>query len=453
MRSIRVMVSCLLIILGLSFTAAPASADEQPNPVTKVVQTVKKLVTPKKKVSTTVVAPSPSTDDDSPGHETTDPVAPDHASTRGLNTGILGTGVAGLNQDSATVNDDDSTSADSTLLSLGGQEVFGTHADSTGGPNEDSFNILAPLCVVSGGKVCVEALYSESTAFDDGTSSTATARSGLVSACLLGTETNPANGCDGPISVGAAGSENAIYRDQPSGRTQASAAYETLGTCVIVAEFCLNALGSFGLADSGGPAPGADRSSFVLFLGDEDVVDTPTDFSIPAGCPGLSILCMFLNQGETYLAPGIAGTAQDALQLKLLQILNLPGGNGLQLAVPVALVGIGHTETLVHNDGGEVIDPCLEDPQSCEPDPCLEDPESCEPNPCDEFSDEDCNGCDEHCDHGDDDDGDGRDKHRHHHHALPDTGGPDSGLLAIGLFGVAIGSAFVAAGRRERKVA
>lgn len=416
--------------LGLFFALlmTPASAEEPaPDAIGKVVKTVTDLIKPKN-VNTAVEAPPPSSDDDLPGNETQDPSSPDHGSTKGVEVKIGEQPILGLNHDNATVNDDDSTSADSTLLSLGGQEIIGAHASSTG-DNSDFFNPLGPLCAGSGGALCADVLYSEAYATDDGTTSSSYSRSGVLNACVGGSDTDSQNGCDGYVGIGAAQSEAGAERDQPSGRTIAGAYYETAYVCLTedpaTCDLAVDALGSFGFADSDNPSNTGRGSRFFSPL--EIFDETPTDLSIPPSCPeDLSLACLFLNQGETYLAPGVGGTAQDALKLTL-----LPGEVDL-------FAGIGHTETLAHNDGGDVIVCDENGDEDCSPEPCDEDSDDdCDPEPCEEDSDDDC-------DDGDDRDKPGRDR------ALPDTGGPAAGLLALGLFGVAIGSSFIAAGRRER---
>ena len=367
--------------------------------------------------STSVQAPPPSSDSDLPGNETVDPKAPDHGSTQGAVVKVGDQEIAGVNNDKATVNDDDSTTADSSLLTLGGQEILGTHADSTG-TNESHFgDPLAPLCEGSDGAVCLTVLYADAYATDDGSTSHSQSRSGIANACLGGTSTDPDARCNGPIALGAARSEAQADRNQSTGQTTASSMFEAAtlclqpdpitGACTVGA----SALHSEGQSDSGTDSTSSSASRSSHLLGGEfqgtplGPVSDPTDLSIQPQCADPSLLCVFLNQGETYLASGIAGHSQDALKLTL-----LPG-------VLDVFAGVGHTETLAHNDGG---DPPSTPPPGDEPNgPNGSDgpdaPDDAEASP-----------------------------------ALPDTGGSWSGLLALGLIGIAAGSFAVAFGRRER---
>lgn len=370
-------------------------------------------------VSTAVQAPPPSSDSDLPGNETVDPTAPDHGSTQGAVAKIGDQEIAGVSNDKATVNDDDSTTADSSLLTLGGQEILGTHADSTG-TNESHFgNPLAPLCEGSGGAVCLTVLYADAYATDNGSTSHSQSRSGIVNACLGGTSTDPNATCNGPIALGAATSAAQADRNQSTGRTTASSMFEAANLCLqpdpITGACALgaSALHSEGQSDSGSGSTPSSASRSSSLLGGElqgtplGPVSDPTDLSIQPQCADPSLLCVFLNQGETYLAPGIAGHAQDALKLTA-----LPG-------VLDAFAGVGRTETLVHSDGGNATPPSTPPPGD-------------EPNG--------PNGSDGS------DKADGSEDNA----ALPNTGGPWSGLLALGLIGIAAGSFAVAFGRRER---
>lgn len=371
-------------------------------------------------VSTAVQAPPPSSDSDLPGNETVDPTGPDHGSTRGAEVKIGDQDIAGVGNDNATVNDDDSTTADSSLLALGGQEILGTHADSAG-TNESHFgDPLAPLCEGSGGAVCLTVLYADAYATDNGSTSHSQSRNGIANACLGGTSTDPNAPCNGPIALGAATSEGQADRNQASGQTTASSMFEAANLCLqpdpITGACALgaSALHSDGQADSGTDSTSSSASRSSYLLGGElqgkplGPVSDPTDLSIQPQCANPSLLCLFLNQGESYLGSGIAGHAQDALKLTV-----LPGVLDL-------FAGVGHTETLVHNDGGN---------------PPTTPPPGDEPN--------EPNGPNES------DGPDGPDE-TEGSPALPDTGGPWSGLLALGLIGIAAGSFAVAIGRRDR---
>lgn len=282
------------------------------------------------------------------------------------------------------------------------------------------------MCVGSDGAVCLTVLYADAYATDNGSTSHSQSRSGIANACLGGTSTDPNATCDGPIALGAATSQAQADRNQSSGQTTASSMFEAANLCLQpdpITGACTvgaSALHSEGQSDSGtdSTSSSASRSSYLLggdLLGTSlGPVSDPTDLSIQPQCADPSLLCLFLNQGESYVDSGIAGHAQDALKLTV-----LPGALDL-------FAGVGRTETLVHNDGGNATPPSM---------PPATPPPGDEPNG--------PNGSD-----GSDgsDETDGPEDNA----ALPNTGGPWSGLLALGLIGIAAGSFAVAFGRRER---
>lgn len=297
--------------------------------------------------------PPPSSDDDLAGHETADPVPPDHGRATVIDTDIAGEDVATVGDNRATVQDDDSTSADSTLVAIGGEEVMGTHADSDGQGESHFGDPLAPVCEGSEGQVCLRILYADAWATDDGGTSSSRSRSGVAAVCLGGDDAAQDSGCSGPVGAGAATSEAQAERDQRSGRTTARSESDVADVCVErdpVTGGCavgVGALHSSGSSDSGGLTASADRESYLLRLdlgGEErSRVGDPEALSLPPECPdGQSLLCLFLNQGETYVGDGVAGHAQEALHVDV-----LPGNLDL-------LVEVGRTDTLVHNDGGEI---------------------------------------------------------------------------------------------------
>lgn len=424
-KTIALPAAMLLSAAVMSISAGPASAATSPDPVGDLINGVTSLLQPAATkaapTKSAVSAPAPqSPSGTSAGNTTTPPQPPDHGSAKGVEVKIGTQPVVGVGNNNATVNDDDSTTAESQLLTLGGNSILGAKAASTG-DNHDAFDPLAPitsaLCDGSGGAACLNVLYATADATDDGKTSHSLSRSGITNACVGGTNTDPTAACNGPVSLAALSSSGQADRDQASGRTTASSLFDAANLCVQrdpITGLCavgVGALHSEGQSDSGGATPSASRSSYLLDLqlGGMDLgrVDDPTDLSIQPACANPSLLCLFLNQGETYLAPGIAGHVQDALKATV-----LPGTLDL-------FAGVGHTETLVHNDGGN--------------------PPGNPSNPPKGPKDDDNGDGD---DNGDDNNGDA---------ALPDTGGPWSGLLALGLFGVAAGSFVVAGARRPAR--
>jgi hypothetical protein len=81
-----------------------------------------------------------------------------------------------------------------------------------------------------------------------------------------------------------------------------------------------------------------------LIAGGNQVLDLSQAqaLAIAPGCDP-EVLCVFLNQGETYLGNHLAGHNQQALDLGAL--------------TGVAALTAGQSETLVHADGGEHVSP------------------------------------------------------------------------------------------------
>ena len=355
--------------------------------------------------------PSPTSDDDSDGHETKDPSAPDHGRATVADGDLAGHDVLTGGDNDASVADDDSTTADSTLLAIGGQEVMGTHADSSK-TNESHFgDPLAPLCDGSDGQVCLRLLFADAWATDDGGTSSSRSQNGVADACLGGTSADREAECDGPVSVGAVTSKGKANRDQASGQTTADSESEVAGVCLKqdpTTEGCdagLRVLHSDGQSDSGGAQASANRDSYLAAaeLGKQEQlrIGDPQGIALPPGCPeGAAVLCLFLNQGETYVGDRVAGHAQEALHASV-----LPGNLDL-------IVELSRSESLVHNDGRA--DATVSGPQGG-------------------TAGSGGPGAPGNAAGG----------------VLPNTGGFWSGLLALGLFGVGAGALLTAIGRRR----
>ncbi|MGI9156933.1 MAG: hypothetical protein ACR2FG_09890 [Marmoricola sp.] len=353
-----------MVLLG----AGAASATDGPDPLGHVVDSVHKTV---HKVSTATkaakpaaqpaaqpaakqvpprsAAPSrnapnpPASDSDSPGHETANPAAPDHGSSYIGHVVIGGNDLADVGNGSSTTKDDNSTTADSTLLAVGGTEIIGSHAGSNGPKEAHGPVPTIPLCQQTGGVACLDLLYSSSYATDAGGSSDARTDNGVAAACIGGTDPSGKT-CNGALDTGVANGSSSSHRDQATGRTTAASGSSladvcvqrdpVLGTCTVSAD----AVSSDGHADSNGTA---DRHSQVVNL---DVAGRPAGLpadpfavSVPTDCTSPSLVCVFGNQGETYLGSGLAGTSQSALDIFAVD-------RNLQ-------VGLAHSETLAHNAG------------------------------------------------------------------------------------------------------
>ena len=365
--------------------------------------------------------PAPSSDDDTVGHETAEPVAPDHGRAEIADLDVDGNDVADVGHNNATVQDDDSTTADSTILALGGQEIAGAHADSNG-TQHDSFEPLAPLtdevCDGSGDKVCLEVLYAHADATDDGTTSSSSSQNGVTNVCLR--EEAGQTGCT--VEAGVSNSEGEAQRNQRTGRTTASSESSLADACVqrgpTGCAVGVDLVRSEGQSDSGSSPGSASRDSYVVAgdLGGQEVgrVEDAQTISLPADCPAAKLLCIFLNQGETYVGDGIAGHAQEAVGVSV-----LPDN--------VVNVELGRTDSLVHNDGGEAAPPTGADPGAGA------------------GSDVAGVGSGGPGAPG----GGGGDVLGAAAGVLPNAGGVWSGLLAIALFAIGAGAFFVAYSRRQ----
>ncbi len=306
---------------------------------------------PAQRATADVPAPATSSDDDSAGHETANPKSPDHGGATVADLSAAGEQVATVGRTDATVEDDDSTTADATLLALGGQEVLGTSADSEGTEESHFGDPLAPLCEGSEGQVCLRVLYADAWATDDGETSRTRSQTGVADVCLGGDDAGSTAKCSGPVDVSVASSEGAAQRNQDSGRTSASSRSSVADACIerdAETGTCaagVSVLQSKGSSNSGGSQASAERDSHLvaLTLGNEERArySDANAIALPPECPpGTSLLCVFLNQGETYVKQSAAGHAAEALHLDV-----LPGILDIKLE-------LGKSETWVHNDGG-----------------------------------------------------------------------------------------------------
>jgi LPXTG-motif cell wall-anchored protein len=292
--------------------------------------------------------PAPSSDDDLPGHETEDPAPPDHGGAQVADVDLDGNDVADVAGSTATIEDNDDTNSDATLLALGGEEIIGAHADSNGTKEDHAGDPLAPLCEGTEGGVCLRILYADAYADEDGSTSSSSSQTGVADVCVGGDSADPQAECTGPVSAGAGQSQSEAERDQRSGRTTASSRSSLADANVGQGQVTAGAVQSEGWADSGNSPASADRSSSVANLAvagtplEAEITD-PFAIAVPPDCPDPSLVCVFANQGETYIGDGIAGHAQEALHVEAL--------NG------ALLTELARSETLVHNDGGEPAGP------------------------------------------------------------------------------------------------
>lgn len=401
----RVTIAAFLVGGMMTIGSAPAGADPGDDPVGTLLGTVGQVLDPDSGSAT----PAPKVrsslptreDDDSTGHETTDPSGGDHGSGDGLQVTLADQDVAQVGGSDAGMDGDGSTTADSTVLALGGQEILGAHADSDGTGESSAGDPLEPLCSGTDDAVCVQLLYADASAANGHSESS----SGVAAVCVGGSDSD-ATDCDGAIGAGAVQSQGQVDRTA-SGRTRASSGSSAatvclqrdpvLGTCTVDAD----ALTSQGRADSDGTAS-KDSQVLGLDLAGTVVANTsePSSLALPPDCADPGLACVFLNNGETYVARSAAGHAVAALDASLLD--------------GTALATVAHSETLVHQGDAPDGPSGPDDPQGG---PTTPEPGSV-PVPQAGGTPTDA--------------------------VLPNTGGVLSGFLTLGLLGVGLGSLLVA---------
>jgi hypothetical protein len=397
------------------YAGAGAASATDPDPVGDLVkhvqQTVHDAVKPARASvpSQNAPDPSPADDDDSPGHETANPQAPDHGSSHLAHGDLAGQDLVDLGSGRSGVNDDGSTTADSTLLAVGGQEIIGSHASSDGTQHSEGAVPAIPVCEQSSGAVCLDLLYSDSQATSHGSSADSSTSNGIANLCLGGNDPSGET-CTGPAQIVLGGSDSSAHRNLDTGRTTASSGSEltsvclqrdpVLGTCTASADL----VSSDGKADSDGSSSRHSQVAGLNLAGNPAGLPTePFAISVPPDCTSPSVLCIFGNQGETYVGDQLAGTAQTALDLTALD-------DNLHL-------DLAHSETLAHNAGGRP--PVVSPPQAPTAQPAAQH------NPITEAVDG----------------------------VLPNTGGIWSGLLALGLGLFATGAIATAWDRRRTTTA
>ncbi|MFN2496215.1 MAG: hypothetical protein ABR608_09965 [Pseudonocardiaceae bacterium] len=381
-------------------------------------------------------------DDDTGSHETPNPEFPDHGSGYVGDLHLNDEDILDLTQYDATVEDDGSTHSDVRVLGLFGDEIVGS-GSSSDGTTESHENPAEGLCQGSGGALCLSLLYHDTIATVDDEGSIAGARGGVLSLCLLGEDENVTTTyeCKGLLGAGAAEGEGTAVRDGKTGHTWADSVNDLLKACIAEGwgdDFtCDGLLGVSVLhantnAESETPE-NTSRASWLIGLdsGGEALlrVEDPAGLEL-VDCANVALLCLYLNQGETFIFDNPAGgsAAQEALHLDLLQ------GTPLDI-----LVILGQSESIAH----------LESPEGCEPGekgPCpVKKPE------CSDKVDNDGDGkvdfpADPECvDANDDSEADGKKGGA----GLAETGADVAPLLAGAFLLIGMGALTVAATRRR----
>jgi hypothetical protein len=287
-------------------------------------------------------------DSDSPGHETEDPVPPDHAEADALNirvtdgeSGMTDLFTVGRTRSEIDRNDDSST-GDVTVLAVGGNEIVGAHSDSDG-TEEDEVAPFDALCENSEGQICLGLLFAGTESHEDDTNTTSRSDVALAYVCIGGTETDPDATCDGELFVDAASSHTSMNKHKRSGAMRANSRSRVVGLCLEVVGECAAAFQSesHSVSDSTGTEGQTSRESCFLALG-ECVFSDPEMQSSPPDCPGDpgALLCIALNQGEGLVFVGGAQSRQEALHIDILRSDMIPGGRLVE-------IHSGTAETLV----------------------------------------------------------------------------------------------------------
>jgi hypothetical protein len=356
-----------LVALALAPGMGAAAKDPLSDVTDKLEESVKGLTGGSASARAAQVPLEPTEDDDSEGHESPNPAAPDHASGGIADVQIDGNELVTVGQTNSTIEDDDSSSSDVTLLAIGGEEIVGAHSDSEDGPANDTQDPLAPLCEESGGAVCLGLLFANASSSENANSSGASSSAAIAFACLGGTQEDATDECDGPVSVGVAQSEGDIERDKQSGETEASHSNDLADVCIGGADQAGTCTGVGAEAahsesqSESGPAGGqgsTERDSFLLNVEangeDNEVIGDPTAIAVPPGCPeGTSLVCVFFNQGESFVFTGGAAGYQEVAHV--------------QVGPDLVLGHLSTSETLATNagpDDNDVVegDPPLENP-------------------------------------------------------------------------------------------
>jgi len=308
--------------------------------------------------------PDPTDDGDLEGHETEDPEKPDHAGGAIAEVELGGESLVVVGDNNASIEDDGQSSGDVVVLALLGSEIIGAHSNcpAVGCEGGESSSGVAPglLCEETSGGVCVGLLFADTTSSTEDNESSATADQAIAFACVGGTQTAPEENCDGLVGAGVSENHSMIHQDNTTGATEADQATDVADVCVgptgedPITGTC-SGIGASALhSESHSEAPSetgpgtTERSSYLLALelagSPAIVISDPTEIALPPGCPeGASVLCVYLNQGESFVYTGGAASRQEALHVAVLRAA--VGGEDLVLG------HVASAETLAENTG------------------------------------------------------------------------------------------------------
>lgn len=286
---------------------------------------------------------APDEDDDTEGHETDDPAFPDggRGEVADVEFGENNeTDIAEITEYEAEITDDGRAQSRTTVLGLGGDEVVGGSAASDG-ENQTRENPTQGLCEGSGGALCLALLYHENSASETDESLKAFAQGGVLALCLGGSNENAdaTYECEGaPLTLGVAEGAAKAERDD-DGDTTSSSTNELANLCLGGSDdqnVC-EGLGVQALHSNSDSTSNAEtnRNSYIVGIdasGDRtEILGDPAGLALPPGCGGPNddspaLLCLFINQGESFIFndDNGAASAQEALHLDLLR--NTPIG-------------------------------------------------------------------------------------------------------------------------------
>jgi hypothetical protein len=307
--------------------------------------------------TTPAAAPSaPTQDDDSGAHETADPAPPDHAGGSVVDLDVAGEDAVDVGSTNAEVEEDGKSSGDVTVLAIGGNEIVGAHSNSRQGPENDSVAPFDALCEGTDGGVCVGLLFADTSSTENGQSSSARSQASLAFACLGGSQASGREECDGEVSLDVASSDSRTTQDNQTGATTAEQETELADACLggEVGDTCSGVGAEAMSAESSSSAPSesgpgsSSRSSCVVTIqaqGSGDcVLEDPQELEVPPGCEAAAaIVCLYVNQGETFIFTGGGASRQETAHVRVLP--------GLVEGSDLVSLHLATAETLATNTG------------------------------------------------------------------------------------------------------
>jgi hypothetical protein len=281
-----------------------------------------------------------------------DPKPPDHASGAVADIDLLKSRLLEITKYDATIEDNNQSHSDVTVLGLGGSRIIGSSADSREHNREGQNGDALKTCNVTGGLLCLSLLYHNTVATEDHDNTLAAARGGVLALCLGGKDKDitASYECNGILSLGVAEGLGIAERDKKYGHTKADSANELLNLCIGKREKLTTPCEGLGLeavhvdSKSKSEKPDTERHSFLLGIDSNGkssyLLDQPFALALPQDCGNSAILCLFLNQGRSVIFknPQGAGSVQEALRLDVLN--------------RTLLVVLGQAETLAHETEG-----------------------------------------------------------------------------------------------------